>query len=214
MKQFYSYLWIEKDETPYYVGKGTGNRAFTRFGHRLTPPTDPARIFVFPQDSDAEAFESERALIALYGRIDLGTGCLQNLTEGGENPPRGGRRGKKHTLELRRHWSLTRKGKPGHPQSEYTKAALKQANLGRSLSVDHKRKLSEAKQNKKPAGMLGLHHSDESKQQMSKSHAGMKPPSREGCIPWNKGVKGGVWTAARRKAQEDRNAKLQRDPRC
>jgi hypothetical protein len=37
--------------------------------------------------SEFEAFESEIALIELFGRKDFGTGCLRNLTDGGDNPP-------------------------------------------------------------------------------------------------------------------------------
>jgi hypothetical protein len=83
LKTFYSYLWVRKNEQPWYVGKGTGNRAFQRSkGHWA--PKDRSRIFVFPQDSEADAFQSEKDLIALFGRKDLGTGCLYNRTEGGE----------------------------------------------------------------------------------------------------------------------------------
>jgi hypothetical protein len=80
---FYSYLWLRKDGTPYYAGKGNGRRAF-RQHERIHPPKDRSRILVFPMASEAEAFESEIALIDLFGRKDLGTGCLRNLTNGGD----------------------------------------------------------------------------------------------------------------------------------
>lgn len=76
---FYSYLWLREDESPYYVGKGCGQRAFKSNGHYCRRPLLDSHIVVFPQDS-----ESERALIDLFGRKDLGTGCLRNLTNGGE----------------------------------------------------------------------------------------------------------------------------------
>ena len=82
--QFYSYLWLREDWTPYYVGKGSGKRAFTRVGHTVNPPKDRMRILVFPKANEVEAFESEKALIAAFGRKDLGTGCLRNRTDGGE----------------------------------------------------------------------------------------------------------------------------------
>ena len=84
--KFYSYLWLREDGTPYYAGKGKGNRAFTKNNHRVPPPKDHSCILIFPQENEADAFESEMAIIALFGRKDLGTGWLRNLTDGGENP--------------------------------------------------------------------------------------------------------------------------------
>ena len=86
MKTFYTYLWLREDGTPYYVGKGTGRRAFTKHYHRQCPPPK-GRTVIYPAESEADAFETEIALIWYYGRKDLGTGCLRNLTDGGENPP-------------------------------------------------------------------------------------------------------------------------------
>jgi hypothetical protein len=80
---FYSYLWFRTDGTPYYAGKGRKNRAFHKHGRGLNPP-DKSRILVFPMLSEKEAFESEKELIQLFGRVDIGTGCLRNLTDGGE----------------------------------------------------------------------------------------------------------------------------------
>ena len=82
--EFYSYLWLRADGTPYYAGKGKGNRAHIRGSHRLRPPDDNSRILIFPMASEADALESEIALIDLFGRKDLGTGCLRNFTNGGD----------------------------------------------------------------------------------------------------------------------------------
>jgi hypothetical protein len=84
MTQFYSYLWLREDGTPYYVGKGSGSRAFITADHGVHRPKDRSRILICPQLNEAEAFESEMAIIALFGRKDLGTGCLRNMTPGGE----------------------------------------------------------------------------------------------------------------------------------
>lgn len=80
---FYSYLYLRKNGTPYYVGKGCGERAFSR-NRIFLPPKDRSRIVIFPMESEKLAFESEKALIELFGRKDLGTGILRNLTNGGE----------------------------------------------------------------------------------------------------------------------------------
>jgi hypothetical protein len=43
-------------------------------------------VFVARDISESEAFALETSLIAKHGRIDKGTGCLRNLTDGGEGP--------------------------------------------------------------------------------------------------------------------------------
>ena len=72
--------------TPYYVGKGKKMRAYSK-QHRVRPPVDKTMILFVAQNlSELDAFTKEVALIVQYGRIDNGTGCLRNLTDGGEGP--------------------------------------------------------------------------------------------------------------------------------
>ena len=91
-RRFYVYLWLRHKNSkhgarlsPYYVGKGSGNRAFNPRQRRVKPPKDQSFI-VFAQEglTEQEAFDLERYYIALYGRKDLGTGILGNFTDGGE----------------------------------------------------------------------------------------------------------------------------------
>jgi hypothetical protein len=77
---------LREDGTPYYVGKGKGNRGFRNGNHKVNRPADPIRIIAQECLSENDAFEIEKFLIAYYGRLDLGTGCLRNLTDGGEGP--------------------------------------------------------------------------------------------------------------------------------
>jgi hypothetical protein len=84
MSVFYSYMWLRENETPYYVGKGKDDRAFISSSHCVNRPKDKSRIIVFPMSSEELAFESEKAMIELFGRKDSGTGILRNLTDGGE----------------------------------------------------------------------------------------------------------------------------------
>ena len=86
-----------KKDTPYYVGKGKGKRITTKRA-RITVPKDPAyRIKIAEGLTEEQAHKIERVHVKLWGRIDLGTGILHNLTDGGE-----GTSGYKHTEEQRK----------------------------------------------------------------------------------------------------------------
>lgn len=78
---FYVYLYLRKDATPYYCGKGLGTRAWAE--HRVHVPSNDRIVIVAHNLLEEEAFILEKRLIAEYGRKDLGTGRLHNLTEGG-----------------------------------------------------------------------------------------------------------------------------------
>jgi hypothetical protein len=85
-RTFYTYLWLREDGTVYYVGKGSGNRAYLK--HRrggMKPPPDD-RIIVQQFENEAEAFGAEIFLISFYGRKNTNSGCLVNFSNGGEGP--------------------------------------------------------------------------------------------------------------------------------
>ena len=63
---FYTYLWLREDGTPYYVGKGSGRRAFNKQGHISNCP-DSDRVLIQEHADEAEAFEAENALEKLEG---------------------------------------------------------------------------------------------------------------------------------------------------
>lgn len=107
MNSFYTYLYLRDDGTPYYVGKGRGNRVRQKDNRHVPVPT---KQFVIIQDfeSETEALCAEKFLISFYGRKDLRTGCLRNLTDGGD-----GVSGYKHSGETRQRISASRQGKTG-----------------------------------------------------------------------------------------------------
>lgn len=86
--RFYTYAYLRKgDRTPYYIGKGTGKRAYDRHTHRVKVPDDKDRIIFLKEDvSEREAWDYETEMIQFYGRKDLGTGILRNMSDGGEGP--------------------------------------------------------------------------------------------------------------------------------
>jgi len=92
-KNFYTYAYLRSKDsktakagTPYYIGKGHGNRAYNY--HRRTPvPKDRSKIIFLKENvTEEEAFTYEKEMILFYGRKDIGTGILMNWTDGGEGP--------------------------------------------------------------------------------------------------------------------------------
>ena len=83
---YYVYLFVRRDGTPYYVGKGQGNRAWNKRKKTSAKlPSDRSRIIIIHWDiSEIEAFMLERYYIRWFGRKDIGTGILRNLTDGGD----------------------------------------------------------------------------------------------------------------------------------
>jgi group I intron endonuclease len=133
---YYVYILINPiSNSPFYVGKGQikdcKGRRYRRIKDHLnfvdTRNTykvntikkikkmgkDPIVEIFKDNISEEESFLLEKMLIEKYGRKDIKTGILTNLTEGGEGPS-----GKKHSEETKRKLSIIRKdwlAKNGNP---------------------------------------------------------------------------------------------------
>lgn len=91
-RTFYVYLHKDKKtKTPFYVGKGTGNRAYDTDGrncdwHQKVKELNEEYNIKIVKDnlSESEAWELEAELIKKYGRKWTNEGPLVNLTEGGD----------------------------------------------------------------------------------------------------------------------------------
>ena len=171
---FYVYLYLRKDMTPYYVGKGSGDRV-TAVCHRIKPPKDKSRILIKECLSESEAFDMEKYLIALYGRKDLGTGILRNMTDGGEGCVGSARpKSEGHRRKL----SIASTGKK---QSEETiqkriKSLMgNKSRTGQVRSIDERMKGSESLKRAYQEGRRAKGHSDETKRKISETLKGRKP---------------------------------------
>ena len=160
---FYTYAYLRKDGTPYYVGKGKDFRAFSKNRVGIKLPKDKSRIIFLKQNlTEEEAFNHEIYMISVFGRKDLGTGILRNRTDGGEgtsNPSEETRKriGKAskcriRSEETRKKMSEALKGnknKLDKTHSEETRKKISEANKGRALSEEWRKKLSEASKGRK-----------------------------------------------------------------
>ena len=160
---YYTYAYLREDKTPYYIGKGKGNRIYEK-RKTTKPPKDKSRIIYLKQNlTEEEAFKHEIYMIAVFGRKDLGTGILHNRTDGGE-----GISGLIHSEETKIKMSEARKGEKNHnygkTHSEEQKRKLSEAMKGKTHSEEHKRNISEAQK--------GRTHSEETKRKLSEAHKG------------------------------------------
>jgi hypothetical protein len=89
MNGYYTYAYLKADGSPYYIGKGKGNRLYHHRGKNCIPPKDKNRIIKLKQNLTEEAaFKHEIYMIAVFGKKCDGTGILMNIADGGNAPPK------------------------------------------------------------------------------------------------------------------------------
>jgi len=168
---YYVYAYMRKDGTPYYIGKGSGARAWTKGSNEVGKPTDMSKIIVVESNlSNIGAFALERRLIRWYGRIDQNTGILRNQTNGGDGG-NGARPGNILSEETKAKISIAHRGKKRQPMSEESKKKLSESMKGKNLN----RKQSQEEKTKRSItlkGRQGKPCSEETKQKLRNYNKG------------------------------------------
>ncbi|QWY83214.1 Seg-like homing endonuclease protein [Rhizobium phage RHph_X2_25] len=151
--RFYVYAWLYPDGSPFYVGKGSGRRdkqpkrtnvIFKHIVAKIRREGGEPSVVRWQEGlREDDAHRLEMAYIRLFGRRNIGTGVLSNLSDGGE-----GRSGAIVGVEARAKLSESKRGSLnpnfGKPLSEETKAKLSESKRGKTHTDEARAKIGDA----------------------------------------------------------------------
>lgn len=190
MNNFYVYCLRRPDQEdpfepgkpcPFYIGKGSNGRKNDHRKQAKFLLNEPGRKSIkikiihklwkrgldfttnilFNKLTEQEAFKYEMEIIAAYGRINNKTGCLANLSDGGE-----GTSGYLHLNDAKQRIG---KAQAGKIMSEESKRKIGQKNKGKVKSAEVRNKISVSRKGKsagKENPFYGRNHTEESIQRM------------------------------------------------
>lgn len=138
--KFYVYAhYIPGENTPFYIGKGTGRRAYhlydrSNFWKSVVGKYGYEVKLLYENLTHEDALFKEAELIKFYGRRDLKTGCLVNQTDGGD----GVRGHSPHSIKK------IIKNRVGKPLTKEHKKKISDANRGKHVSAKTREKIRNA----------------------------------------------------------------------
>lgn len=201
MTQFYAYVHLRPDLTPFYVGKGNGSRAWklrsrNRWHRNVVEKYGAENIVVEVMlcNSEREAFFREKQTISALTASGV---ILTNLTLGGE-----GFCGGKHSDELKARFAREYKGRKTHtpeglarlsayrkthPISKESAAKISKSNTGKTHSEETKKRLSEI--------FTGRVVSPEWRAKIKAAALKRPPISEQGRLSRSKNTLGRVWVS-------------------
>jgi hypothetical protein len=147
MNSFYTYSHCKPDGSIFYIGKGVGDRAFSKenrniyWKRKVEKFGYEAKILAY-WETEKEAFDHEKLLISCFK--DMGI-KLVNMTNGGE-----GSSGYKWTDEQKANFDVAgeNNGMYGKQHSKETKLKLSENAKGRVISEETKLKISAKMKNR------------------------------------------------------------------
>jgi hypothetical protein len=181
-EMYYTYAYLREDGTPYYVGKGKGDRAYRKVGKPCATPKDKSKIIYLKTNlTEEQSFNHERYMIFILGRKDLGTGILLNKSDGGEGasgciPSEETRRKRSAKMKGENNPLYGKRGKDspryGKKHTQETKDKIRKSLQGNVISEETRIKISEKNKlnrlgEKNP--FYGRKHSEETKQKMKEA---------------------------------------------
>jgi hypothetical protein len=157
MPYVYRHIRLDKNE-PFYIGIGSDNeykRAYyiqkrNNIWNKIVSNTSYEVEIILDNLTWDDACNKEKEFIKLYGRKNLRTGILSNLTDGGE-----GVYGLKFTDESKKKMSIAQKSKK--PISEETRNRMSIASRSRDMAYNKGKVQSEETRKKRSLSMKQWH---------------------------------------------------------